>query len=112
MSDLVFGPVETALASALTTSANATGGWGYYAGKASRLEPTCWALLALGATAPAALRASARDFLQRCQQPSGWLVEDAQYPINIAFNALAAVVWHTHPDLSTPDQRRRLLSAL
>jgi hypothetical protein len=26
---------------------NGDGGWGYYAGKASRLEPTCWALLAL-----------------------------------------------------------------
>ncbi len=36
---------------------NTDGGWGYYAGKASRLEPTCWALLALGsAVDDAALR--------------------------------------------------------
>ena len=27
---------------------NADGGWGYYRGRVSRLEPTCWALLALG----------------------------------------------------------------
>ncbi len=32
---------------ALLSAANADGGWGYYPGKASRLEPTCWALLAL-----------------------------------------------------------------
>src|SRR4051812_8868605 len=25
-------------------------GWGYYEGKASRIEPTCWALLALSGT--------------------------------------------------------------
>lgn len=109
---MVQPSVETSLASALTTSANASGGWSYYAGKASRLEPTCWALLALGASAPAAVRANARDFLQRCRQPSGWLVEDARWPVNIAFNALVAVLWQAQPDLSTPDARARLLSAL
>ena len=104
--------VETMLADGLLRHANASGGWGYYAGKTSRIEPTCWALLALGANAPASVRASARDFLQRCQQSIGWLVEDAHWPINIAFNALVAVLWQAHPDLSTADQRRRLLSAL
>ena len=31
----------------LLAGRNTDQGWGYYAGKASRLEPTCWALLAL-----------------------------------------------------------------
>ena len=39
------------LKQALLRSRNQDGGWGYYAGKASRLEPTCWALLALGSAA-------------------------------------------------------------
>ena len=39
------------LKQALLRSRNEDGGWGYYAGKASRLEPTCWALLALGSAA-------------------------------------------------------------
>jgi hypothetical protein len=38
---------SSALARALLTGRNADGGWGYYRGKVSRLEPTCWALLAL-----------------------------------------------------------------
>jgi hypothetical protein len=32
---------------ALLAGRNNDGGWGYYPGKASRLEPTCWCLLAL-----------------------------------------------------------------
>ena len=41
--------VDTAgdIADLLVRGRNADGGWGYFAGKASRLEPTCWALLAL-----------------------------------------------------------------
>ena len=39
------------LALALREARNLDGGWGYYAGKSSRLEPTCWALLALGGEA-------------------------------------------------------------
>src|SRR5438105_856772 len=43
---------------ALLSAVNADGGWGYYPGHASRLEPTCWALLALRTPvdAPAAQR--------------------------------------------------------
>ena len=33
----------------LLSGRNSDGGWGYYRGKASRLEPTCWGLLALHA---------------------------------------------------------------
>jgi hypothetical protein len=40
----------------LLTSRNSDGGWGYYPGKSSRLEPTCWALLALREADPGILR--------------------------------------------------------
>ena len=40
---------------ALVAARNADGGWPYYAGKASRLEPTVFALLALGEDATAIL---------------------------------------------------------
>jgi len=36
----------------LQDSRNVGGGWGYQPGKASRLEPTCWALLADTGRAP------------------------------------------------------------
>ena len=39
--------VETALRRQLLDARNNDGGWGYEASRASRLEPTCWALLAL-----------------------------------------------------------------
>ena len=36
------------LSDALLRSRNEDGGWGYYPGKASRIEPTAWAALCLG----------------------------------------------------------------
>jgi len=87
---------------------NADGGWGYYRGKVSRLEPTCWALLALGVDeAP-----PSGTFLAGRQRPDGWLAEDPAWPINIGFNALAALLWMAHPQLASLEQRRRLLDAL
>jgi hypothetical protein len=106
-------PADVRLRQALIAGANTGGGWGYYAGKASRLEPTCWAILALDARAlPGAAVAPHREFLARCQQTSGWLVEDSRWPINIAFNALAAFTWLARPELATDAMRARLLTAL
>ena len=104
-------PADVRLRQALMAGANPGGGWGYYPGKASRLEPTCWAMLALGAL-PDEAAAPHREFLARCQQPSGWLVEDPRWPINIAFNALAAFTWLTRRSLATEPMRARLLAAL
>jgi hypothetical protein len=96
---------------ALVAGRNADGGWGYYPGKASRLEPTCWALLALGSGEDSrALRAATSTWLAQCQRPGGWLVENPEWPVNIAFNALAAFTLLHHRDLAGDEARRRLLA--
>ena len=66
---------------------NPDGGWPYYAGKTSRLEPTCWALLALQAAGePVTL-----DVLAGWPRRDGWFVDRSSDEVNIAFNGLAAV---------------------
>ncbi|MEO7271269.1 MAG: hypothetical protein ABI211_04615 [Vicinamibacterales bacterium] len=74
-------PDLSPLRDGLRAGRNADGGWGYYAGKASRLEPTCWALLALPDADPAVL--------------TDWPVTDSLLrerkdgDVNFAFHALA-----------------------
>ncbi len=70
-----------ALRQCLLAGRNGDGGWGYSAGKASRLEPTCWALLALTDLDPAVLTSwpSAAGLLR--ERPNG--------DTNFAFHALA-----------------------
>ena len=65
----------------LRAGRNADGGWGYYAGKASRLEPTCWALLAMPDADPAVLAA--------WPVTAGLLRERMDGEVNFAFHALA-----------------------
>lgn len=98
----------TRLRTALLAGRNADGGWGYYPGKLSRLEPTCWAMLALG-TGDGTREAAA--WLARCQRPSGWLVEDPAFPASIGFNLLAAFVLFSQHDAALTDVRHRLLEA-
>jgi hypothetical protein len=73
--------------------ANPSGGWGYHAGRASRIEPTCWALLALGATAGRRQEDTRPhvDYLRSLQRPGGELVEPSSPGPNYAWNALALV---------------------
>ena len=76
----------------LIAAAAESGGWGYHAGRSSRIEPTCWALLALSDDRPPALELEPHwRFLARCQRPSGLLVESPELPPNLAFNGLAAL---------------------
>ena len=66
---------------------NADGGWPYQAAKRSRIEPTCWALLALGrGDAP-----PDTSVFDRWPRKDGWLVDVAGAPTNHAFNAMAAL---------------------
>ena len=71
------------LALALREGRNLDGGWGYYAGKSSRLEPTCWALLALGGEAD-------DEVLQKWPSTKdGLLLERAGGEPNLGFQGIA-----------------------
>ncbi len=99
-------PVGAAdLADAVGTAANPQGGWGYSAGKTSRLEPTCWALLALARNgAPDSVSWDAHlTFLRRCQQASGLLADDPALPPNAALNGLAAFTLLQPPWTDAPE---------
>jgi hypothetical protein len=89
----------------LIASANGDGGWGYRTGTTSRLEPTCWSLLALGP-------GEEPSFFTRCQGADGLLRETTQLPANRAFNALALLVALEQPALMRDADRDRLLAAL
>ena len=69
---------------------NADGGLPYYAGRKSRLEPTAWALLALGDAKAHALLASWRS-------PKGLIVEPEIGSVNYGFNGLAALALAANP---------------
>jgi hypothetical protein len=75
-----------------------TAGWGYYAGKTSRIEPTCWALLALGsawtvtAASWAEFVAPHLEYLSALQRKDGLLVETEPSLVNANANALAFIV--------------------
>jgi hypothetical protein len=62
---------------------NPDGGWGYAPGKASRLEPTCWALLALDNIEP--------SVLTKWPDTGGLLRERRDDGFNVAFHALALI---------------------
>ena len=67
----------------LLTGRNPDGGWGYRAGKASRLEPTSWALLAADVTAP--------HGLGTWPEQNGLLLERHGGIPNYAFHGLALI---------------------
>jgi len=97
---------------ALQESANPAGGWGYEIHKASRLEPTCWALVAAGRASPNADLAPQRTFLEKCVRPGGYLVEDPRWPINVGFNALVAFTWLNQRGATTDERISSLLAWL
>jgi len=90
--------VTARLAATLRSSVNGDGGWGYVPGRTSRLEPTCWAVLALldgGATPEDDARVDAAlATMARWQRGDGLLSDMPAAPSNLAFNGLASVVIH------------------
>ena len=88
-------PIESALARQLLDGRGPDGAWGYYAGHTARLEPTCWAMLALGAcdalasAVPDLIRVA--DFLKGAARDDGLLVDSVGVPPNLASNGLAAL---------------------
>jgi hypothetical protein len=71
----------------LIAGRNPDGGWGYYRRKQSRLEPTCWAVLALASGGGDG--ADAGEALRRWPARDGLLLERAGGQPNYAFHALA-----------------------
>lgn len=102
------------LTARLIQQANPSGGWPYYVGKKSRLEPTCWALLALhGAwtgseTEWSRVATTHLEFVQRSQRRGGLLSDSPDAPVNLAAAGLAAC---TLAALS-PSSRTTILPAL
>lgn len=73
-----------AVTAALEAARNTDGGWPYYRGKQSRLEPTAWALLGR-------MRSADETPLAAWAGPDGLLVEPSTRQVNYTFNALAAL---------------------
>ena len=87
--------VVAGLTRTLRSARNADGGWAYFVGKSSRLEPTCWAILSLldsGAEFPLHELDASLTLLSRWQQRDGLLSDTPGAPQNLAFNGLAALV--------------------
>jgi hypothetical protein len=79
------------LTNVLIVGRNPDGAWGYYRQKRSRLEPTCWALLALASTGDSG---AAGDALRQWPARDGLLLERAEGEPNYAFHALALLTLH------------------
>ena len=108
--DMSQSAILSQLTGALLSSRNPDGGWGYNRGKASRLEPTCWAILTLlqagkprdGWEPDASFR-----LLEQWQQDSGLMADQPRQPPNLAFNGLAALA-ALQGERRVPGQRARL----
>jgi hypothetical protein len=104
--------IRDELAGILNAEANASGGWPYYAGKASRLEPTCWALLNAKHSTPAGTDAHIA-FLLNCQRPDGLLADRSDLPANLSWSALAFLALEANsPSPATALSRRRIADAI
>ncbi len=106
-------PSQASRRSALVDLAASSGGWSYYSGRSSRIEPTCWALLALGPAGATpretAAIAGARAFLRGLQRADGLLVEPATPGPNYGWNGLALLGLNDRDSLDLVD---RLATAL
>ena len=78
------------LARVLAAGRNPDGGWGYYPGKASRLEPTCWALLALAGRSDAP---NPRGVLEKWPASAGLLLDGPGLP-NYGFHGIGLLTLH------------------
>lgn len=95
-----MGSVLEARAAALAVlqkSQNSDGGWGYHANGVSRVEPTCWAMLALKNGAPDSL-ASARTFLLKNQAKEGFWTATPEMPTGNWVTSLACFVLCDAPE--------------
>jgi len=97
------------LTDVLIAGRNADGGWGYYPHKKSRLEPTCWAVLAI--TSAGHDGSAAGGALRQWPTRNGLLLERAGGEPNYAFQGLALLALHAAA-LDHRDGNRALLDGL
>lgn len=98
----------SALQQWLLKGRNADGGWGYYPGKATRLEPTCWTMLALKGVVP---DSDLTRVLTEWPVRDGLLAERHGGDPNYAFHALGLLVLRAF-GAEHANANRRLLTAL
>ena len=91
----------------LLSTRNGDGGWAYYAGKRSRVEPTAWASLALAVSGE-----PASGVFARWPTRDGWLLDAGSGEVNVGFNGLAAIALTAmadRPEAAVPALRAALL---
>jgi hypothetical protein len=88
MAHLDIAQLRARLSIALHNTRDSHSGWAYRAGKRNRVEPTCWALLALAAHEEASPKTA---LLAAWPSNGGWLVDVEGAPPNHASNAIAAL---------------------
>jgi hypothetical protein len=101
------------LADTLVRGRNTDGAWGYYPGKASRIEPTCWIALYLSRAGKSANHTAdglSRWFVSR-QRADGFLDDGTGGSPNLAFNGLAALAVRSGGSWSR-EHSRRLVDAV
>lgn len=108
----------TRLCERLIRESRPGGGWGYSPGKASRIEPTAWALLALAGTKTVVADAWPQfvsphlAFLGACQRFDGLLLDIPNGPPNLTSNAVAALVLAHLAPTSGPSLRGLLVGLM
>jgi hypothetical protein len=103
----------TRLANVLRAGRNADGAWGYYSGKSSRIEPTCWAALCLSRAENSQrdVADGAARWLGSRQRADGFLDDATGGSPNLGFNGLAALYVPSAGSWSL-ESAKRLLAAL
>ena len=89
-----YSRIRADLRTALLSTRNKDGGWGYAPGRRSRIEPSSWAALAL---AHSDGQAPDVEVLRVWKRQDEWLVDVPGAPVNIAFNAVAALTFLQDP---------------
>jgi hypothetical protein len=101
-----------AIADAVVSHANDSGGWGYVPGTSSRLEPSCWVLLALSGDDDQLSLERHRPFFERCWRSGNVLIDQEGAPPNYTHNALALLTFLQHHGLGSAGRTQALLSAV
>jgi hypothetical protein len=90
---------------------NADGGWPYYPDRQSRLEPTAWAIIALGATGSVdAFADGVLAFLSARNRRDGLLVDPGAPTANAGWNGLLLLALQS--TRGADDERRSLVRSL